>query len=401
MRSERSVGRARSSAGSAGTVLRTVLDQGPIARSTIARITGLSPATVSTASSQLLDYGLLRELPEIAGPTGLGRPHVPVTLDENRYIVYGIHLAFTHVTTALVNLRGDVLARRRSLHTGRAPGEVLVDAMHTLNAMSRELDEPHTVLGVGFAAGGWVDSESGFVREHPIEVWRGYPVQVDLERLSGLPVRVDSHARALIDAEVLFGDRRARNSVVYLFVGNVVDAGFSTGGVVHRGPHAAAGAVAHGRIEDSAERCLCGRTGCVEATVSNRTIANHAVAQGIIDHPVFDDVLAAATNGHGGALRLLTSRAYLVGVVAANLLDLIDPEVLIVCEQGSNTLPQCFDELKRGVAETSVTGADPDISVARTSFPGRSLPVSAGAVILAELYRAPLDSFISPLATAW
>ncbi|SDH24514.1 hypothetical protein SAMN05444695_101543 [Rhodococcus triatomae] len=398
MRTDRVPGRSRVPGASAGTVLRAVLDRGPIARSTVARITGLSPATVSTASSHLLGHGLLRELPEIAGPSGLGRPHVPVALDENRYLVYGIHLAFTHVTTALVNLRGEVLASRRAEHTGRGPAQVLADAVESLDGLADELDHPHTAIGIGFAAGGWIDSASGVVRDHPIAAWRGYPVRTDLEHRTGLAARVDSHARALVDAEVLFGDPRARESVVQLFVGNVVDAGFATGGVVHRGPHAAAGAVAHVPLEDSHEVCACGRTGCVQATVSDRALARRAVEAGIVARPVFADLLAAATGGRPEALALLTRRAYTVGVVAARLLDLFDPEVLVVCEQGVNNLPACLDALRRGVADASATCLDPSTSVVPTSFPGRALPVSAGAVVLAELYRSPLDSFVHPLA---
>ncbi len=90
--------------------------------------------------------------------------------------------------------------------------------------------------------------------------------------------RPDGFARArLIDAEVLFGEPRARDSVVQLFVGNVVDAAFATGGVVHHGPRAAAGAVAHVLVENSVEECTCGRTGCVQATLSDRVLVGRAM----------------------------------------------------------------------------------------------------------------------------
>ncbi|QTJ67195.1 ROK family transcriptional regulator [Rhodococcus sp. ZPP] len=390
-------GAGRSGA-SAGTVLRTILDHGPIARSTIARVTGLSPATVTTASAQLVERGLLRELPEISGPTGLGRPHVPVDLDTTRFVVYGIHLAMTHVTTALLDLRGQVLARSRDPHFGLGPAEILRNAVTTLEALAAGYGDVSVPIGVGFAAGGWIDSESGVVREHPIPGWNGYPVRTDLERRTGLDVRMDSHARALIDAEVLFGEPRSRDSVVQLFVGNVIDAAFATGGVIHHGPRAAAGAVAHVPLENSIEKCTCGRTGCVQATLSDRVLVRRAMQLGIIERPIFGELLDAGRRRQPAALALFEERAYGVGVVAARLLDLFNPEVLIVCDQGVSRIPGSLDTVRRAVGESSATCDDPSRSVLSTSFPGRALPVSAGSVILAELYRAPLTSFVRPLA---
>src|SRR6266700_3003336 len=100
-----------------------------------------------------------------------------------------------------------------------------------------------------------------------------------------MPVRVDSHARALIRAEQLFGDRRTRASAVHMFVGNVVDAAFATGGTVHHGPRSAAGAVAHLPLRGRADSCRCGRSGCLEAAVSEEALARRAAAQQIIAEP--------------------------------------------------------------------------------------------------------------------
>ena len=69
---------------SASAVLLAALDHGPVARSTIARLAGLSPAAVTQLSTDLLGAGLLRETREAghrAAPKAPGRPHVPVDID--------------------------------------------------------------------------------------------------------------------------------------------------------------------------------------------------------------------------------------------------------------------------------------------------------------------------------
>ncbi|MFI6845027.1 ROK family protein [Kitasatospora sp. NPDC050467] len=87
--------------------------------------------------------------------------------------------------------------------------------------------------------GGTVDPERGMTARHEQLQWRDMPLGELLARASGLPVRVDNHARALTQAEILFGHRAARRSMVQLFVGHVVDA--------HRAPRRAPGrsAAAH------------------------------------------------------------------------------------------------------------------------------------------------------------
>ena len=86
-----------------------------------------------------------------------------------------------------------------------------------------------------------------------------------------LPVRVDGHGRALVAAEQLFGRARGSRSVLHLFVGNMVDAAFATNDEVHHGPRSQAGAIAHLPLPGGTEPCDCGRTGCLQAAVSERT----------------------------------------------------------------------------------------------------------------------------------
>ena len=127
--------------------------------------------------------------------------------------------------------------------------------------------------------------------------WRDVPARQVFADATGLPVRVDNHARALARAEQLFGDPRARTSIVHLFVGNMIDAAFATGGTIHHGPHSAAGAVAHLPLEGRSERCLCGGRGCLQAAVSSRELGVRAAREGVIPEPSFDGLLAAAQAG--------------------------------------------------------------------------------------------------------
>jgi predicted NBD/HSP70 family sugar kinase len=381
----------RRSPDTAAAVLRAVLDHGPVARSSVARVTRLSAATVSGVVSSLLDSGLIREAPEAAGRPGIGRPHVPLDVDTGAVAVAGAHIAVPRITVALLDLRGRVIAQRQDPHGERDPASVLAALGSGVAALRRDHGGRRRIVGLGLATGGWVDTGGGTVVEHPVLGWRNVHAGALLARTTGLPVRVDSNSRALLRAERLFGHvaARARHSAVHLFVGNVVDVAFAVGEIVHQGPRSAAGAVAHLPVEGCTEPCSCGRVGCLQAAVSERVLVRRALAGGLIDRPDVTALVQAAHGGHPAAVALLQDRARLVGRAAGLLLDLFDPEVLVVAEAGSNRLPTCLAALRAEAAAWSATGADMTRTIHPTSFPDHVLAVAGAAVALDHVYAAP------------
>ncbi|MCH5676522.1 ROK family protein [Streptomyces gilvus] len=367
----------------ASVVLRSVLEHGPVARSTIARLTGLSPASVTDYCARFAELGLICEASVPRRSNGVGRPHVPVDLDDSRFVVGGVHVAVPYTTVALLDLRGRVVARRELKHERTDPDRVLTRAAEGLGALLAEAPRCRP-LGVGVAVGGWVDRESGTVVEHPVLGWREVAVREVLGERTGLPVHVDGHARALVNAERLFGAARDGGSVLHLFVGNVVDAAFATHDEVHHGPRSQAGAIAHLPVPGGTEPCACGRTGCLQAELSERTLVRRARAAGAVAGVNPMHVVTAAAAGDEEAVRLLVERAGAVGRAARLLLDVLNPETVVVTEVGIIHRQDCLDALREGV------GAERAASVVPTSFPDSVLAVAGGSVALDVLYRDPL-----------
>ncbi|MEU9972724.1 ROK family protein [Streptomyces sp. NPDC051014] len=370
---------------SAGVVLRSVLEHGPVARSTIARLTGLSPASVTDYCARFTALGLIREARPPRRARSVGRPHVPVDLDDSRFVVGGVHVAVPYTTVALLDLRGRVLVRRELKHRDTEPGGVLERAAAGLAALLDGAPGSRP-LGVGVAVGGWVDRDSGTVVEHPLLGWREVPVRELLGARTGLPVHVDGHARALVNGERLFGRARDSRSVLHLFVGNVVDAAFATGDEVHHGPRSQAGTIAHLPVPGGTEPCDCGRTGCLQAELSERTLVRRARAAGVVGRANPMDVLAAAAAGDAVAVRLLTERARLTGRAAGLLLDVLNPESVVVTEVGVLHREDCLAALREAVGPRRAA------VVAPTSFGDRVLAVAGGSVVLDVLYRDPLSA---------
>ncbi len=379
-------------AANAAAVLRTVLEHGPVARSGIAGLCGLSPAAVSRQTTGLLRAGLLRELPGPASEgAGAGRPRIPLDLHTGPVggpVAVGLHIGVPLSTFSLVDLRGHLLARRAFPHRDpRSPG-LSRDIAAQLGAFLREFDTGRPLLGIGAALGGWVRPGDGTVVRHEALGWRDLPLAAELTDALDLPVSVDNHARAVAHAEMLFGRPEARRSLVHLFIGNVVDAAFAIEGTVHQGPGAAAGDVAHLPVPGSEAPCTCGRTGCLQATASDTALGAEAVRRGIVPDPSVPLLVDAAATGDPRADRLLRERARAVGRAAALLLDVLNPAVMVVTELSSLLHDGYLDEIREAAAALSRVHRDPGRIVSPYAGPA-VLPGAAATVLLHPLFRDP------------
>jgi predicted NBD/HSP70 family sugar kinase len=382
----------------AAAVLRAVLDHGPLARSRIARLSGLSPAAVSRQYLVLARLGLVRERPELTVGGSVGRPQVPVDIDTEGPLVGGLHIGVPSSTHCLLDLRGRVVARGQARNPGLTGAAAVEAAARPLPGFLAEHAAGRPVLGFGAVIGGWVDPGDGTVVRHHQLRMDGLPLRAVLERALRLPVRVDNHARAIAKAEILFGRPSARRSLVHLFVGNVVDAAVGIAGVVHRGPRSAAGDVAHLPVAGDGdnggvggERCACGRTGCLEAVAGDTALCERAVREGIIPEPAVMLLVDAAATGDRRADRLLRRRARLVGRAAALLTDVLNPEVILVTETSSMLNAEYLAVMGAELAEHSHVCDDPGRLVGPHAGPA-VLPVAGGTPALAALYRSPLQA---------
>lgn len=353
----------------------------------------MSASSVSGVSGRLVDAGLLREVPEAAGPPGFGRPHVPLDLDTEDQIVLAVHFALTHATIAAVDLRGRVLTSVEHVYDQPEPADA-VAAVAGEVASLRASYAGRTVLGLGVAIGGWVDPDRGVVVDNPLLGWREVSLRELLATATGLPTYVENHGRAILAAEQLFGDQavRARTSILHLFVGNLVDASFAIGGSVHQGRRSASGNLAHLPTDADAEwsePCSCGRTACFPVAASEQTVLRKAAELGI-EVRELRDLAALAGAGDERLVALFVERARVVGHAVGYLLDLFNPEVLTLTEGGFLWVPQAREALFEEVAARSVVVDDPREVIAPPSG-DNFLAIAAATVLLAEVYADPLD----------
>ncbi|MEU4314391.1 ROK family protein [Nocardia sp. NPDC024068] len=371
--------------GSAGSVLRAVLELGHAPRSVIARHAAISPATLTMQSRALIAAGLLVELPDTTA-AGIGRPYSPLALDTDGNVVVGVHIAAEHTTVAVVDIAGTVVRSRRLPHPSADPGAILASAGDQVRRIRDECGA-RRILGMGVATGGWVDTEAGTVVHHSFLGWRDVPVREVLAAATGLPAVLDNHTRALMYAEQLYGTTRAAPSSIMLFVGNVIDVAFTVHGRVHYGPRSAAGSLA---------RWLGGSPAGPLAPAELERLADHALLRAARERSPgrfasFPDLLDHAAEPL--VQDLFRERAVILGGVLAALIDLLDPAAVVVSDRAYARVPGVREAYLDTVGHQAGTGIEPDHLITASSFQGRVLETAAAAVALQRLFDRPLAPF--------
>ncbi|CAL9325407.1 ROK family protein [Streptomyces sp. SudanB182_2057] len=381
--------------------LRAVLDEGPIPRAGLAARLGLAQGTISRIVGPIVAAGVLRELPALSG--GGGRPRVPLDLDPAARLTIGLHIGRQRTSAGLVDLRGTVQAWCTHERGPAAPGDLLPGAAGLVRRLLAEAGGT-PVLGIGAATGGWVDPERGTVIDNEALGWRDVPLGTLLARATGLPVRVDSGARAHATAEVWFGRARAAGCSVHLFTGNVIDAAVAIGRRVHVGARSAAGNVAHLPVttppgssagDDLRAACACGRRGVLQAVATDRAVLASAARRGVLPGGAegtgdgLSRLAALAEAGDEGADDLLRARARHIGGAVAHLVDLLDPD-LVVLSGGVLAVAAHLTEVRRAAAARLGPSWDP-AHVQPTALGPHSLAAASAALLLRAYYDDPLS----------
>ena len=307
--------------------------QGPTSRTDIARALGLSPATVTQVTKDLITRGLVEELQSV--PSKGGRPARLLGLVTDAGVAMGAKVTADHVAIVTVELDGTV--RSSAAHDYDPGAEDAIARLGQILAKEvAELDD--RLLGVGVGVPGSVDSQASGIVDAPTLSWQAAPVGPVLRATIGTPVLVDNDVNTLAAAERLYGIGRDHSAFLVVTIGRGIGCGIVVDGGIYRGANGGAGEIGHIPTEhDGPDQppCTCGSTGCLEAYIGAAGIIRTARARQVIG-PRGDlaTLLRAATTGDAAARQVFDQAGAMLGRALAGVIHTIDPEVVVLMGEG-------------------------------------------------------------------
>lgn len=219
-------------------VLSLVRQHGALAKSDIARMTGLSAQTVSVIMRALEQDGLLTRGTPMRGR--IGQPSVPMSLAADGAFFLGLKIGRRSVDLCLVDFTGTLRDIRRKVYRYPTPDNVLAFVAEALPALTRALPPAlrPRIAGLGvampFQLWSWVAHIGAPQAE--MDAWRSRDIQAELTAIAGgLTVTVQNDATAACGAELVFGTCEKPSDFLYFYFGTFIGGGLVLNGQLHTG----------------------------------------------------------------------------------------------------------------------------------------------------------------------
>ena len=218
-------------------VLSLVRQHGALAKSDIARITGLSAQTVSVIMRALEQDGLLLRGEPVRGR--IGQPSVPMRLNPEGALFLGLKIGRRSADLVLVDFLGQVRDTRRRTYRYPTPDGIVAFVSEVLPDLMSHLPSPARarVSGMGvampFQLWNWVQALGAPQSE--MDAWRARDIQADLSALTEMPVYVQNDATSACGAELVFGTGEKPRDFLYFYFGTFIGGGLVLNGQLFLG----------------------------------------------------------------------------------------------------------------------------------------------------------------------
>ncbi|MCL6570615.1 MAG: ROK family transcriptional regulator [Bacillus sp. (in: Bacteria)] len=384
------------------TVLNMIRLREPISRAEIAKITLLTPPTVSSLVSELIEKNLITEEQSTSSKVG-GRKPIMLRINYSAHYIIGVYAAAEVIRVILTTMDGKIVSDN-SKDITELPSKtefinLIIENIHLV--LNNTHIERNLILGIGFAMHGLVDPDHGLALFSPHLHLENIHIRDLLEKEFNIPVIVENDVRALAIAESWFGQGQGVTNFICLSVGLGIGSGIFINNEIYKSSFNTAGEIGHTIVDVNGPQCQCGNNGCLEAYASESAILNKVKKElknnkeTIIQEWVTDDkndlsikmVFKAAREGDQFATLILEETGNSLGLAAANMINILKPSKLIlegyIFEQGDFVLAPLIKMIEKYTFKSS----HEEITVVCSKLGKTGMVLGAVTLILRKLFK--------------
>jgi glucokinase len=322
-------------------------------------------------------------------------------------LILGVDLGGTKILTAVTNSQGKMLSRDHSITPAQKGHEVGIQSI--LESAHRALEQANVaiseLIAVGVGAPGLSNPETGILFTSPnLPGWRDVPLRDIMQERLGKKTFLINDANAAALGEFYFGAARGARNFIYITLSTGIGGGIVIDGRIYTGAIGAAGEVGHMTIDDDGPICNCGNRGCWETLASGTALARearHRIKEGvrtsILEHVDGDVekvtaqvIHSAAEQGDSLAKELIARTGYYVGVGLANLINIFNPELIVIGGGLSNIGDMLLEPAFKVAGERAYKEAFQAVRFASAELGRDSGVLGAAAFALREMKRQSL-----------
>jgi len=305
----------------------------------------------------------------------------------------GVDIGGTKVAAGLVDAEGRILSHVRVPMVSHSSAEEGLGAV--LAAIEQVTVGSGPVAGIGICAPGPLDPATGMILNPPnVPCWRNFPLAESVRKVYSVKVLVDNDANAAALAETRWGAARGYKDVFYATIGTGIGTGIVIDGKMFHGHTGAAGEGGHTSIDYRGPLCRCGKRGCIEALASGTAIVQRArekiasgfpsvmldLAEGKSDAITGETVAKAYGEGDALAREILLESVSYLALWLSNMIDVLDPEVIVIGGGAAALYQALFDILRQDVPRLTLNPRAGEVRIV-SAYYGAGSGIAGGAAL--------------------
>jgi glucokinase len=301
--------------------------------------------------------------------------------DSNKKYVLSLDLGGTYLKSAIID--GNLNFLFESVQTvgdvkKNDPQEI---GENVLNLIGELLDRfPNVVKCIGISIAAIIDKNEGSISFSNYLGLNNVPIKKMIEDKYGIPTFIENDGYAAATGEHYFEPGKNYSCLVYVGIGTGLSGGVIVNKCLLRGKNNVAGLIGHMILNPDGRQCVCGKKGCLEAYVSGRAVEFRArelaeqdeetvlknFTRYCLDKINCKLVVHAARQGDLISKRVLSELGYSLGLGLSNIVNLINPEIIIIgggMRIASDLfIDDCYKGLKNNITQQALTDLRIEIS---------------------------------------
>ena len=319
-------------------VLDILKTKSPISRIDIAKLTGMSPTSITRIVTELQLQGYLRETEAVA--SGVGRKATLLEVRGDVLYTVGIEIDKSLLKVGIVNYIGEMVSLHKSK---RNESESYMETLHKIDAVIQKImDEneipANKIMGLAVGLPGYIDYKNGIVKVSDQLKWKDVSLAEDLQKLTSFNVIVDNELKMKIVAESFTGKAKNSQNSILIGIGSGIGSSIMLNGDIYRGETNNAGEIGHTVIDPTGNVCNCGKIGCLATYISEGAIL--ADSRKVKDISSIEDVFQSYRDREPWALNIMDRASTYIALAISNLLCLYNPQVIILSGNTIEKLPE-------------------------------------------------------------
>jgi N-acetylglucosamine repressor len=369
-------------------LLNIIRQQRQVSRKQLTDISGLSVGSVSGIVNDLLANDWIQEIGE--GDYTGGRRQTIIKLNPTAGYAIGVKLMEQRVVVAITNFESEILGYQEANYTSTEPTALVAELQMIIeNVLLKAGIDRTRLLGLGVGVAGVVHSADGIVHYSPYFDWRDVPLASLLSERTALPVYIENDVNTLTLTEQLFGAGRHHSSFVVMTIGRGIGMGLVINNQLYRGTGGGAGEIGHTVLSG-----LLDHNGTAQFSTLEDLSSDPAVITEVRSiHPQVEDlpeVIHLADSGDAHAQRALSHSGQLLGAGLANIVNILNPQMVIISGEGLIAGDYRLQPLLETLKKYTFNGLMDDLEIVVEPTDDRAWARGAASLVISKLFESPM-----------